>query len=207
MPRPVPQESKPRREKCRPTHFITFRVDSPAALHAFQRIQTKVLAHLPQSEPHWVSPVTLHVTLSLLVLPGPAEVCAASELLRTIVRTLHKPPISVTFTPKLKHFAGRVLHIVPQPLCDIQDLNAPIQQAFRQKGWLHRDSRCPSYHMTLAKVDGDDRPFENVGVIKLGKDINFGKLNVQKLSLCSCRMPKAASGFYETFCAVTIPEL
>ncbi|XP_062395439.1 leukocyte receptor cluster member 9 isoform X2 [Sardina pilchardus] len=206
VPKPVSQPPKPGRVKCRPTHFITFRVDSPAVLHAFQRLQAKVLAHLPQSERHWHSPAKLHVTLSLLVLPGPAEVCAAAELLRTVVRTLRKPPISVTFTPKLKHFAGKVLHLVPQPLSDIQTLNAPIQKAFRQEGWLHRDSRCPNYHMTLAKAE-DDRPFENVGVIKLGKDINFGKLEVRKLYLCSVKSPETENGFYETVCAVTFPEI
>ncbi|KAL2084000.1 hypothetical protein ACEWY4_019518 [Coilia grayii] len=200
------EEPRPGRRKCKPTHFIGFRVHSPAALHAFQRLQAKVLAQLPQSEPHWVSPAVLHVTLSLLVLPGPAEVFAASELLRTVVKELHKPPIDVTFTPKLKHFAGKVLHLVPQPLSDIQTLNAPIQQAFREKGWLHRDSRCPNYHMTLAKVE-EDRLFENVGLIKLGKDINFGKLKVQKLCLCACGQPRTESGFYDTVCAVTIPEI
>ncbi|XP_031432187.1 leukocyte receptor cluster member 9 isoform X3 [Clupea harengus] len=202
-----PQEPRPGRVKCRPTHFIGFRVDSPASLHAFQRIQAKVLAHLPQSEPHWVSSAKLHVTLSLLSLSGPAEVCAAAELLRTIVKELRKPPISLTFIPKLKHFAGKVLHLVPQPLSEIQTLNAPIQQAFRKNGWLHRDSRSPSYHMTLAKVEGGDRPFENVGAIKLGKDINFGKLEVQRLCLCLCKSPRTESGFYETVCAVTVPEI
>ncbi|XP_041962836.1 leukocyte receptor cluster member 9 isoform X1 [Alosa sapidissima] len=206
VPKSVSQPPKPGRVKCRPTHFIGFRVDSPAALHAFQRLQAKVLAHLPESERLWQSPAKLHVTLSLLVLPGPAEVFAAAELLRTIVKTLRKPPITVTFTPKLKHFAEKVLHLVPQPLSDIQTLNAPIQQAFRQKGWLHHNSRCPSYHMTLAKAE-DDRPFGNVGVIKLAKDINFGKLEVQKLYLCSVKSPETESGFYETVCAVTFPEI
>lgn len=200
------EEPKPGRRKIKPTHFIGFRVDSPAALHAFHRLQAKVVTHMPESEPHWHSPSLLHVTLSLLVLPGPAEVFEASELLRTIVKEFHKPAIDVTFTPKLKHFAGKVLHLVPQPLCDIQTLNAPIQQAFREKGWLHRDSRCPNYHMTLAKVE-DQRLFENVGVIKLGKDINFGKLEVQKLCLSVCRKPRTENEFYETVCSVTIPEI
>ncbi|KAI4873561.1 hypothetical protein NFI96_026259, partial [Prochilodus magdalenae] len=206
---PVPQEPTPGRPSRKPTHFVCFRVDSPAALMGFQRIQRKVLTHLPQSEEFWVNPSTLHITLSLLVLPGPAEVQAAAELLRSIVKDFYKPPISVFFPPKLKHFNGKVLFLPPQPLSDVQSLNTPLQEAFRQKGWLHRHSKCPNYHLTLAKVEGEEteRMFEDVGAIKLAKDINFGKLEVDKLYLCVNGTPKTNSGFYQTICAVQLPTV
>ncbi|XP_076826972.1 leukocyte receptor cluster member 9 isoform X2 [Brachyhypopomus gauderio] len=204
-----PPEPLPGRAPRKPTHFICFRVDSPAALLAFQRVQRKVLTHLPQSEPFWVSPATLHVTLSLLILQDPAEVFAACELLRSIVRGRYKPPITVSFTPKLKNFHGRVLHLLPQPEPDIQGLNAPLLQAFRERGWLHRHSRHPTYHLTLAKVEGEgtDRMFEEVGSIKLAKDVNFGKLEVDKLYMCVNNAPRTESGFYETVCAVQLPTV
>ncbi|XP_028836967.1 leukocyte receptor cluster member 9 isoform X2 [Denticeps clupeoides] len=204
---PQKQEHRHVGGKRKPTHFIAFRVDSPAATHAFQRVQGKVLSMLPESGPHWASLPTLHVTLCLLVLSGPAEVSEAAELLQKVVRNLHKPPVSVSFSPKLKHFGGKVLYLAPRPLSEIQALNAPLQQAYREKGWLHRHSRSPNYHLTLAKVDGGDRPFEGAGTIKLGKDINFGKLEVKKLHLCVNGRPRTEGGFYESVCATTIPDV
>ncbi|KAI7806713.1 putative leukocyte receptor cluster member 9 [Triplophysa rosa] len=205
----IPQEPQSIRPPRRPTHFICFRVDSPAALLAFQRVQRKVLSHLPQSEPLWVDPATLHVTLSLLVLSGPEEVSGAAELLRATIRNSHKAPISVSFMPKLKHFNGTVLHVTPQPLCDIQSLNSPLQEVFREKGWLHRHSRCPSYHLTLAKAQEKrtEKMFEGIGSVKLAKDVNFGKLDVNKLYLCVNGHPKTESGFYEAVCAVQLPNV
>ncbi|XP_052003719.1 leukocyte receptor cluster member 9 [Xyrauchen texanus] len=205
----IPQEPRSSRPPRRPTHFICFRVDSPAVLQAFLRIQRKVLLHVPQSEPLWVNTATLHVTLSLLVLKGPEEVSAAAELLRTTIRNSHKPPISVTFTPKLKHFNGTVLHVMPQPLSDVQSLNTPLQDAFSKKGWLHRHSRCPSYHLTLAKAEErfTEKMFEGIGSVKLAKDINFGKLEVNKLYLCVNGQPKTESGFYKVVCNVQLPNV
>uniref|UniRef100_A0A8C1UYH9 Leukocyte receptor cluster (LRC) member 9 n=1 Tax=Cyprinus carpio TaxID=7962 RepID=A0A8C1UYH9_CYPCA len=202
-----PRSNRPPPRKA--THFICFRVDSPAALQAFQRIQKKVLSQLPQSEPLWVDPATLHVTLSLLVLKGPEEVSAAAELLRTIVRNSHKPPISVSFTPKLKHFNGTVLHVAPQPLFDVQFLNSPIQEAFKEKGWLHRHSRCPTYHLTLAKSREPmkEKMFEGIGTVKLAKDINFGKLEVNKLYLCVNGHSNTENGFYQVVCVVQLPNV
>uniref|UniRef100_A0A8B9KCT4 C3H1-type domain-containing protein n=1 Tax=Astyanax mexicanus TaxID=7994 RepID=A0A8B9KCT4_ASTMX len=213
---PVPsvlQEPRPGRQPRKPTHFICFRVDSPAALLAFQRVQRKILTHLPQSEEFWVNPSTLHVTLSLLVLQGPAEVQAAAEILRSVVGSIYKPPITVFFPPKLKHFNGRVLFIPPRPIPDIQSLNTPLQEAYKEKGWLHRHSKCPNYHVTLAKVEpkaeGEEaeKMFEDVGVIKLAKDINFGKLEVNKLYLCVNGSTKTESGFYQVVCAVPLPTV
>ncbi|KAK3551263.1 hypothetical protein QTP70_013979 [Hemibagrus guttatus] len=205
----IPQEPRPGRKPRKPTHFICFRVDSPAALRAFQLVQRKVLTHLPQSEPWWTKPESLHVTLSLLVLQGPAEVFAASELLRSVAKNFYKPPISVFFTPRLRHFHGKILHIAPQPLSDIQTLNTPLQEAFREKGWLHRDSRNPNYHLTLAKVTGveEEKIFEDVWRVKLAKDLNFGKLTVDTLYLCVSNVPQAADGFYEIVCSVPLPTV
>lgn len=206
----VQPQAQPRRPPPRkPTHFICFRVDSPAALQAFQRIQRKILSHLPQSEPLWVNPATLHVTLSLLVLNGPEEVCAAAELLRTTVGNSYKPPISVSFTPKLRHFNGTVLHVTPQPLSDVQSLNSPLQEAFKEKGWLHRHSRCPSYHLTLAKAQEPmtDKIFDGIGAVKLAKDVNFGKLEVNKLYLCVNSHTNTENGFYQVVCVVQLPNV
>ncbi|XP_030640469.1 leukocyte receptor cluster member 9 [Chanos chanos] len=202
-----PKDQRGFRPPRKPTHFVCLRVDSPAGLQAFQRVQKKVLAQFPQSEPHWVTPESLHITLCLLVLQGPSEVSAAAQLLRTTVQNLRKPPVCLSFPPKLKHFGGKVLYVAPQPLPDIQALNAPLQEAFRGQGWLHRHSRSPIYHLTLAKAEGSDRVFEGVGVVKLGKDVNFGKLEANKLYLCVNSTPCTESGFYQTACAVQIPEL
>ncbi len=205
----LPQPQLRRPPPNRPTHFICFRVDSPAALQAFQRIQKKVISRLPQSEPLWVDPATLHVTLSLLVLKGPEEVSAAAELLRTTTRNSHKPPISVSFTPKLRHFNGTVLHVAPQPLFDVQCLNSPLQEVFKEKGWLHRHSRCPTYHLTLAKSREHMREkiFEGIGTVKLAKDINFGKLEVNKLYLCVNGHTNTEDGFYQVACVAQLPNV
>lgn len=209
----VPQEPRPGRSPRKPTHFICFRVDSPAAVLAFQRVQRKILTHLPQSEEFWVKPTTLHVTLSLLVLQGPAEVEAAADILRSVVGSIYKPPITVFLPPKLKHFNGRVLYIPPRPIPDIQSLNTPLQEAYKEKGWLHRHSKCPNYHVTLAKAvpkaEGEEaeKMFEDVGVIRLAKDINFGKLEVNKLYLCVNGSTETESGFYQVVCAVPLPTV
>ncbi|TRY59473.1 hypothetical protein DNTS_017869 [Danionella cerebrum] len=203
----LPEQSPKRPQPRRPTHFICFRVDSPAALQAFQRIQRKVMSLLPQSEELWVNPATLHVTLSLLVLSGPEEVSAAAQLFQDIVQSFFKPPICVTFTPKLKQFNGTVLHVVPQPLTEVQSLNSPLQEAFKERGWLHRHSKCPSYHLTLAKghVSTSGKIFEGIGGVRLAKDVNFGKLEVNKLYLC--RMGLSETGFYQIVCAVELPNV
>uniref|UniRef100_A0A9J7XLP5 Leukocyte receptor cluster (LRC) member 9 n=1 Tax=Cyprinus carpio carpio TaxID=630221 RepID=A0A9J7XLP5_CYPCA len=205
LPKPLLRHPPPNR----PTHFICFRVDSPAALQAFQRIRKKVLSRLPQSEPLWVDPATLHVTLSLLVLKGPEEVRAAAGLMRTTIRNSHKPPISVSFTPKLRHFNGTVLHVTPQPLFDVQCLNSPLQEAFKEKGWLHRHSRCPTYHLTLAKSRQPmtEKMFEGIGTVKLAKDVNFGMLEVNKLYLCVIGHTNTETGFYQVVCVVQLPNV
>ncbi|XP_066539323.1 leukocyte receptor cluster member 9 [Hoplias malabaricus] len=205
----IPPESRPKRPSGSPTHFICIRVDSPAALMAFHRVQRKVLTHLPKSEKFWVKPATLHITLCLLVLQGKAEVQAAADILRSVVKSMFKPPISIGFPLKLKHFNGRVLFLPPGPIPDIQNLNSPLQEAFKKKGWLHRHSKFPTYHLTLAKLDFEEteRMFIDIGSIKLPKDINFGKLEVDKLYLCSMGKTKTESDFYQTVCAVQLPAV
>ncbi|RXN28166.1 leukocyte receptor cluster member 9-like protein [Labeo rohita] len=204
LPKPQLRHPPPNR----PTHFICIRVDSSAALQAFQRIKKKVLSRIPQSEPLWLDPATLHVTLSLLVLKGPEEVRAAAELMRTTIRNSHKPPISVSFTPKLRHFNGTVLHVTPQPLFDIQCLNSPLQEVFKEKGWLHHHSRRPTYHLTLAKARErmTEKMFEGIGTMKLAKDINFGKIEVDKLYLCGMSTD-TDDGFYQVVCVVQLPNV
>ncbi|XP_062322312.1 leukocyte receptor cluster member 9-like [Osmerus eperlanus] len=72
---PVPLEQREERSgrrppKRKPTHFITFRANTPSILSSFQRLQEELVALLPSSAPYWVPPSSLHVTLCLLVLPG-----------------------------------------------------------------------------------------------------------------------------------------
>lgn len=194
--------------KKRPTHFIAFRANTPAILSCFQQLQEEITSLLPSSAPHWQTSSRLHVTLCLLNLSGPAEVAAAGEILRQFAQFDRNPPVAVTFPLKLKHFNGKVLYLSPQPQLQLQQLNSGLQEAFRKQGWLHRDSYSPRYHLTLAKVDHheveeDDRMFEGVGNLKVGKNLNFGRLPVNTLHLCamgSCQV----DGFYDTVCTVTL---
>ncbi|XP_029929147.1 leukocyte receptor cluster member 9 isoform X2 [Myripristis murdjan] len=189
--------------KKRPTHFITFKANTPAILSCFQQLQEELITLLPSSAPYWVTPPSLHVTLCLLVLPGPAEVAAAGETLRRFAHLDRNPPVAVSFPLKLKHFNGKVLFLSPQPQLHLQQLNSGLQEAYREKGVLHRDSFNPRYHLTLAKVDADgDRIFEGVGDLKVGKGLNFGRLPVNTLHLCAMGMRE--DGFYETLCTVTL---
>ncbi|KAI3361095.1 hypothetical protein L3Q82_013295, partial [Scortum barcoo] len=191
--------------KKRPTHFITFRANTPAILSGFQQLQEEITSLLPSSAPHWQSASTLHVTMCLLILPGPAEVAAAEEILRRFARFDHNPPVALTFPVKLKHFNGKVLYLSPQPQLRLQQLNSGLQEAYRKEGLLHKDSFNPRYHLTLAKVvDWEaDRIFEGVGDLKVAKGINFGRLPVNTLHLCAMGVSKV-DGFYETVCTVTL---
>ncbi|XP_034030528.1 leukocyte receptor cluster member 9 [Thalassophryne amazonica] len=191
--------------KRKPTHFITFRANTPAVLSSFQQLQEELTALLPSSAPHWKDAPSLHVTLCLLVLPGPVEVAAAGEILRRFARLDRNPPVAVTFPVKLKHFNGRVLYLSPQPQLHLQQLNSGLQEVYRTEGWLHRDSYNPRYHLTLAKVEDKEgeRIFEGVGNLKVGKSLNFGRLPVNTLHLCAMGMSKT-DGFYETLCTVTL---
>lgn len=191
--------------KKQPTHFITFRANTPAILSSFQQLQEEITSLLPSSAPYWQTASSLHVTLCLLSLPGPAEVAAAGEILRRFAHLDRNPPVALTFPVRLKHFNGRVLFLSPQPQLHLQQLNSGLQEAYRKEGWLHRDSYNPRYHLTLAKVDGKegDRIFEEVGHIKVGKGLNFGRLPVNTLHLCAMGGPKV-DGFYETVCTVTL---
>ncbi|KAG7469274.1 hypothetical protein MATL_G00127340 [Megalops atlanticus] len=204
---PEPQGAQGRR---RPTHFITFRADTPAFLATFQRLQQEITALLPLSAPHWVSPKALHVTLCLLVLSGPEEVGAACEVLREFSRKHRQRSRTLFFPTAPGHFGGRVLFLTPQPLSRVRSLNKHLQEAYKEKGWLHRHSLSPRYHLTLAKVKekGDGRVFEGVGDVVNGVEqvsaIKFGKLTVNKLYLCVNYVPKAEDGFYQVVCAVNL---
>ncbi|XP_076594328.1 leukocyte receptor cluster member 9 [Chaetodon auriga] len=191
--------------KKRPTHFITFRANTPAILSCFQQLQEEITSRIPSSAPHWQSSSSLHVTLCLLVLPGPAEVAAAEEILRQFAHLDRNPPVTLTFPVKLKHFNGRVLYLSPQPQLPLQQLNSGLQEAYRMKGLLHRDSYNPRYHLTLAKVvDRDEgRIFEGVGYLKVGKGLNFGRLPINTLHLCAIG-GSDVDDFYETVCTVKL---
>ncbi|XP_056236397.1 leukocyte receptor cluster member 9 isoform X1 [Seriola aureovittata] len=207
---PAPLEQ--REEKCggrppkkRPTHFITFRANTPGILTSFQQLQEEVLSLLPSSAPHWHTASNLHVTLCLLVLHSPAEVAAAGEILRRFAHFDRNPPVAVTFPVKLKHFNGKVLYLSPQPQLPLQQLNSGLQEAYRKEGLLHRDSYNPRYHLTLAKVEDKEgeRIFEGVGDLKVGKGFNFGRLPVNTLHLCAMGGSRV-DGFYEIVCTVTL---
>lgn len=191
--------------KKRPTHFITFRANTPAVLSSFQQLQEELVSLLPSSEPHWQPSSGLHVTMCLLNLSGPAEVAGACEVLRQFARLDRNPPVALTFPVKLKHFNGKVLYLSPQPQLHLQQLNSGLQEAYRKRGWLHRDSYNPRYHLTLAKVAGDDadRPFGGVGDLKAGKGLNFGRLPINTLHLCTVG-GFTVENFYPTVCTVTL---
>lgn len=191
--------------KKQPTHFICFRANTPAILSGFQQLQEELTTLLPTSAPHWSTSSSLHVTLCLLVLAGPAEVAAAGEMLRQFAQLDRNPPVGLTFPLKLKHFNGKVLYLSPHPQLHLQQLNSGLQEAYRKEGWLHRHSYNPRYHLTLAKMTGteEDRIFEGVGDLKVGKYLNFGRLPVNSLHLCSMGLSRV-DGFYETLCTVAL---
>lgn len=191
--------------KKRPTHFVTFRANTPTIMSCFEQLQAELTAALPSSAPHWSTVSSLHVTLCLLVLPGPAEVAAAADILQRFAELDRNPPVAVTFPLKLKHFNGKVLYLGPQPHLHLQQLNSGLQEAYREQGLLHRESYNPRYHLTLAKVwdkDGD-RIFEGVEGLKVGKGLNFGRLPVNTLHLCAMGGCKV-DGFYDILCTVTL---
>ncbi|XP_040899989.1 leukocyte receptor cluster member 9 isoform X2 [Toxotes jaculatrix] len=191
--------------KKRPTHFVTFRANTPAILSCFQQLQEEITSLLPSSAPHWKTLSSLHVTLCLLVLHSPAEVSAAGEILRQFAHLDRNPPVAVTFPVKLKHFNGKVLFLSPQPQLHLQQLNSGLQEAYRKEGWLHRDSYNPRYHLTLAKVEDKEgeRIFDGVADLKVGKGLNFGRLPVNTLHLCAMGRSRV-DGFFETVCTVTL---
>ncbi|KAG7475962.1 hypothetical protein JOB18_041516 [Solea senegalensis] len=191
--------------KKRPTHFITFRANTPAVLSCFQQLQDELTSLLPSSASHWHTASSLHVTLCLLVLHGPAEVATAVEILRQFAHFDRNPPVAVTFPVKLKHFNGKVLYLSPQPQLQLQQLNSGLQEAYRKEGLLHRDSYNPRYHLTLAKVEDKEgeRIFYGVGDMKVGKGLNLGRLPVNTLHLCAMGSPRV-DGFYERVCTVQL---
>lgn len=191
--------------KKKPTHFITFRANTPAILSCFQQLQNELSSLLPSSAPHWKTASSLHVTLCLLVLHSPTEVAAAVKILQQFAQLDRNPPVAVTFPVKLKHFHGKVLYLSPQPQLHLQQLNGGLQDAYRKEGWLHRDSYNPRYHLTLAKVghSEEERIFEGVGDLRVGKGLNFGRLPINSLHLCTIGGSKV-DGFYERVCTVTL---
>ncbi|XP_063342136.1 leukocyte receptor cluster member 9 isoform X2 [Pelmatolapia mariae] len=191
--------------KKRPTHFITFRANTPAILSCFQQLQKELTSLIPSSAPYWQTASSLHVTLCLLVLHSPAEVAAAGEILQRFAQLDRNPPVAVTFPVKLKHFNGKVLYLSPQPQLHLQQLNSGLQEAYRKEGFLHRDSYNPRYHLSLARVvdSQGERIFEGVGDLRVGKGLNFGRLPVNTLHLCAMGGSKV-DGFYERVYTVTL---
>ncbi|XP_023685894.2 leukocyte receptor cluster member 9 isoform X1 [Paramormyrops kingsleyae] len=210
LTRSDPLEQRSKISRRRPTHFISFPMDSPAFITGFQRLQKEVTAILPLSEPYWLPPKSLHVTLCLLALSQPQEVNLACQMLRRFAQSCWAVPLSIFCSPELRDFGGRVLYLTPQPLSQIQALNRPLQEQFKKKGWLHRDSLSPNYHLTLAKekVNEGERNFkgiwEKVKNVENVRTIDFGKLAVDRLYLCAIGASKAADGSYETLCAVSL---
>lgn len=205
LPNQTEEKRGGRPPKKQPTHFITFRANTPSILSCFQQLQEELTALLPSSTPHWLTASKLHVTLCLLVLRGPAEVAAAAEILREFAHLDRNPPVAVTFPVKLKHFNGKVLYLSPQPQLQLHQLNCGLQEAFRREGWLHRSSYNPRYHLTLAKVEDKEgeRVFDGVGDLKVGKGLNFGRLPVNTLHLCTVGGSEV-DGFYQAVCSVTL---
>ncbi|XP_048881669.1 leukocyte receptor cluster member 9 [Brienomyrus brachyistius] len=205
-----PLEQRRKLSRRKPTHFISFPANSPAFITGFQRLQKEVTAILPLSEPYWIPPNSLHVTLCLLVLSEPREVNLACEMLKRFAQSYRAVPLSISCSPELRDFGGRVLYLTPQPLSQIQALNSPLQKLFKEKGWLHRDSLSPNYHLTLAKekVNEGERNFkgvwEKVKNVENVRTIDLGTLAVDRLYLCAMGAPKAADGSYETLCAVSL---
>ncbi|KPP74644.1 leukocyte receptor cluster member 9-like [Scleropages formosus] len=202
-------EQRSKSSRYKPTHFITFRTDSPAFVASFHCLQKELTAILPHSAPYWVSPETLHVTLCLLILPGPKEVNLACEALRDFARKHHPRLFSLSCSSKPGHFWGRVLYLTPEPLLQIQSLNHHFQNLYKKNGWLHRDSLSPTFHLTLAKVKGKGggSPFKGVEDIWRDKKmsaIDFGKLVVNKLYLCVNDSSRREDGFYETVCTISL---
>lgn len=143
--------------------------------------------------------------MCLLNLSGPAEVAAAGEILRRFAQFDHNPQLALTFPLRLKHFNGKVLYISPQPVWRLHQLNSGLQEAYREQGYLHRDSYNPRYHLTLAKVSGCDaeRIFEGVGDLRVGKGLSFGRLPVNTLHLCAMKYVDETD-FYEIQCTVSL---
>uniref|UniRef100_A0A3P9NQQ9 C3H1-type domain-containing protein n=1 Tax=Poecilia reticulata TaxID=8081 RepID=A0A3P9NQQ9_POERE len=202
-PKQAEEKCGGRPPKKKPTHFITFRANTPTILSCFQQLQEELTALLPSSAPHWQAASKLHVTLCLLVLRGPAEVAAAAEILRRFAQLDRNPPVAVTFPVKLKHFNGKVLYLSPQPQLRLHQLNCGLQEAYRKEGWLHRSSYNPRYHLTLAKVDDAERIFDGVWDLKVGKGLNFGRQPVNTLHLCTVSGAEV-NGFYDIICTVTL---
>ncbi|KAJ8287856.1 hypothetical protein COCON_G00005150 [Conger conger] len=204
---PREQRQKPGRRK--PTHFITFRADTPAILSGFQRLREEITSLFPLSAPHWASPKSLHVTVCLLVLSGPREVSAACKILREFARKRSQCLLHLSFPPMLDHFGGRVLFLTPHPLSGLQSLNEYLQKVYSEKGWLHEDSVSPNYHLTLAKMEGRGgehvfkRVVDTYSAAEL-KAIDFGELVVSELLLCVNGRAKMEDGFYETVCVVNL---
>nr|XP_033957789.1 leukocyte receptor cluster member 9 isoform X2 [Pseudochaenichthys georgianus] len=199
------QKNGGRPPKKKPTHFITFRANTPAILSGFQQLQEEITSVLPSSASHWQLANTLHVTMCLLNLPGPAEVATAAEVLKKFAHFDRNPPVALTFPVRLKHFNGKVLYLSPQPQIHLQQLNSGLQEAYREEGLLHRDSFNPRYHLTLAKVEGKEgeRVFDRVGDLKVGKGLHFGRLPINTLHLCSMGISEG-DDFYETVCTVSL---
>ncbi|KAL3060087.1 hypothetical protein OYC64_014639 [Pagothenia borchgrevinki] len=199
------QKNGGRPPKKKPTHFITFRANTPAILSGFQQLQEEITSVLPSSAPHWQCANTLHVTMCLLNLPGPAEVANAAEILRKFAHFDRNPPVALTFPVRLKHFNGKVLYLSPQPQIHLQQLNSGLQEAYREEGLLHRDSFNPRYHLTLAKVVGKEgeRMFDRVGDLKVGKGLHFGRLPINTLHMCAMGISEG-DDFYETVCTVSL---
>ncbi|XP_077577885.1 leukocyte receptor cluster member 9 [Stigmatopora nigra] len=192
--------------KKKPTHFITFRANTPAILTCFQQLQDEVRALLPSSAPHWQTSSSLHVTMCLLVLRTPSEVEEAVQILAHFAQFDHNPPVTLGFPVKLKHFNGRVLYLSPQPQIKLQLLNEGLQEAYWSRGLLHRNSYNPRYHLTLAKITGDhggERIFNDVGSLKVGKGLNFGRLPVNTLHLCVIGEDDV-DGFYKIVSSVSL---
>lgn len=197
-------KQKGQRGRVRPTHFITFRANTPSIVSGVQQLKEEVCALLPSSAPQWTSSYALHVTMCLLILPGPEEVAAAAKILQSFACLDRNPPVAVTFPLKLKHFNGRVLYLSPYPHLPLQHLNDGLQGALREAGLLHCHSFNPRYHLTLAEVKDreGERVFEKVGELRVGKGLNLGRLPVNTLHLCE--VGNWTDNFYNILATVTL---
>ncbi|XP_066580579.1 leukocyte receptor cluster member 9 [Amia ocellicauda] len=191
------------RDRCpsKPTHLISVRLDGQKFIQAFKRTRELLTDSLHLSAWHWVPAETLHVTLCLLSLRGPGDVSEAVRILRDFAqehRQLCLPPLTLSFSPWLGNFGGKVLFLSPRPLAALSSFNRVLQDRFTERGLLHSHSRSPCYQATLAKVKGRDegRVFKRIQGTRLRFD--FGAVAVDTLHLCTTGEPKRAGEYYET---------
>lgn len=216
--------ARARPPKQRFTHFLSAAFNTDEVKSNFQRFKEETLSDPETSHLHdsvFPAPETLHVTISMLVLPSEEDVVVANECLKEckeIIDTIlqGKPLTAVvsgveTFSDCKPSSVNVVFgHVKSEQLQKIAD---GMSRLFESRGLIRLERPSVQMHLTLIntrlytndnpEASQDDRPyqkrsFDATKLLAKYKDFYFGSVTIGDIHISNLHSLKGDDGYYQS---------